>query len=291
MDVIEPPKDVPLLVQRLAEKLTNHWNEFLSKHDPLQKPQLYKKLGLGGFLSVVLIAAVSSVKEYRKLAVDVSAGGLVSSIRRGWSVLSRELSRRGASVDTFVAAALITADPRYHIATVVKWTRRLVLLGLMSPLRVFAEVRSLLFHGRRIMDDHTLVGTVRDYAPLFWNAALEIAYYCRMGFHGPANILLEFLRADGDRPRNITLCGRKVVAWSVTVNRDKLRRMAEVTGTAETEVALAAAAGALCREPSVDGAFVTARHLRRDHFFLTGVKSFISLCICVKCGFQTTDRT
>lgn len=159
-----------------------------------------------------------------------------------WNTFKHETSKRQATVGNFFNAILITVDPRNVTLTILKtiWFFS-VTLTMKLPVLIYYEIAAL--YSCLILKysayPHTFIGNIYSYVPLFYYANKELGYYLKILFQAPLTILQEIF-FKSETFQTVTLCGRKVVAWSDAIKTEHIRAIARKTNTTETEVALAA---------------------------------------------------
>ncbi|KAL0832646.1 hypothetical protein ABMA28_000838 [Loxostege sticticalis] len=246
------PSAIPELWEKVNENLSNAWNEFVSEYDPVESPRALKSLpGAFHVAGLVLISGVSVLRELakkrssdRRTSVPpVTATTLIAAVQR-------ECKRRNLTIPKILISPLVTADPR-------KWPRRVLTTALTTtktviklPLRLKDELVALY--------ELRSTGQVKQFNTMTWKYA-EIAQLCARAvneawrglvetYRAPAKLWEDTVRADDGKRhilQTVSLCGRKVIAWSRPVPRAGIERAARALGVSATDIALYAATDGL----------------------------------------------
>ncbi|KAM3967347.1 uncharacterized protein ACR2FA_011692 [Aphomia sociella] len=273
------PSAIPELWGKINENLSNTWNEFVSEYDPVESPRALKSMpGAFHVAGLILISGVSALRELRKKrqndsrsASPVTATTLLATIRQ-------ECNRRNLTIPKIIISPLVTADPR-------KWFSRIFNTALTTsrevirlPLRVKDELLALneLRCTGQVNQAHTLTWKYGELAQLCVRASNEAWRGLVETYRAPGKLWEDTIGADDGRRhmlQTISLCGRKVAAWSRPVSRAAIERVARALGVSSTDVALYATTDALraffeqtqCEMPEV--ILTTARAASEDFLF------------------------
>ncbi|XP_059056672.1 uncharacterized protein LOC131850467 [Achroia grisella] len=276
-NLLPNPSAIPALWGKLNENLSNTWNEFVSEYDPVESPRALKTLpGAFHVAGLVLISSVSALREMRKKRLNDSrppftATTLLATIRQ-------ECIRRNLTVPKVIISPLVTADPR-------KWLNRIFNTALSTtgkvirlPVRIKDELVALneLRSTGQVSQAHTLTWKYGELAQLCVRATHEAWRGLIETYRAPANLWEETVGADDGRRhmlQTISLCGRKVAAWSRPVSRTGIERAARALGVSPTDVALYATTDALraffeqAQSDPPDVILTTARAASEDFLF------------------------
>ncbi|KAI4456621.1 o-acyltransferase (wsd1-like) family protein [Holotrichia oblita] len=276
-NVLMMPQYIPALKDRLTQDLTNSWNEFISNNDPLEKPELFKRsANFFEFLAISFIVSVSGFKEWRKGLKSIKPG-IFSKVEYLVVTLKRERKKRQINFNNFIKSIFVSCDPRFVIAMLIKNWYRWSLFTLTIPHKIYIELKAIqtCITLKYCAYPNTIVGFLYSYVPLTFKALQELFNYCRVIFNTP-RALWEELSRNTEKIETVTLCGRKVVAWSEPVKIGSIRKIADNTATSATEIILATASEALSRfvvhtnnvQPKEIP--ITARNINSNYFLLTG---------------------
>lgn len=302
--VFKTPEKVPYLKERLAEDFSNKWNEFIANYDPLERPEIFKNgPGLYQYLAILTITIASVIKECRK-SFPVIRNDPFSRLKYVYTTFRKEAKKRQVSFSKFFKSIFITTDPRNVITMAVRccWYFS-VSFVVKTPILFYHEVMALYtcVMLRYCVYPNTFVGIVYNYVPLFYYAGKEIAYCFTMLFHAPRTILQEIF-FESETIQTVTLCGRKVVAWSQPVKTEFVRAVARQTGVSQTEVTLAAISVAISkylnqanREEMPEKLPITAINFSSNYVFSSGVNvkpsDSVSGLLCVTLPIPESEKS
>ncbi|KAJ8733425.1 hypothetical protein PYW08_001723 [Mythimna loreyi] len=246
------PSAIPELWGKLNENLSNAWNEFVSEYDPVESPRALKTLpGAFHVAGLVLIATVSALRELNKKSNgrDTTSEAPVTALTL-LAAIQRECNRRKLTIPKIILSPLITADPRKWpgMAFGAAWSsfRQFVRLPfqIRNELVALSELRAC-GHARQ---PDTLTWKYAELAQLCvaavseaWRGALEV-------YRAPARLWTDTIGVDDGHKhllQTVSLCGRKVTAWSRPVPRAGVERAARALDVSSTDIALYAATEAL----------------------------------------------
>lgn len=287
------PTYIPALKDRLTQDFTNSWNEFISNNDPLEKPELFKRnAGVFESLAISFIVLVSTFKEWRKGLKSVKPD-LRSKVKYLFLTFKRECTKRQLDAVTFIKSIFVTCNPKNIINLIIanfyQWSK----FVFMIPYKIYREAKAIqtCITLSYCAYPNTIVGFLYSYVPLTFKAFQEVLCYCSVIFNTPKCVWEELSR-NSERIETVTLCGRKVVAWSEPVNIETIRKIAKYTSTTDTEIILATASEALSRfavhtnnvQPKEIP--ITARNINSNYFLLTGsnvkASDAIGGMLCIK---------
>ncbi|XP_075971509.1 uncharacterized protein LOC142973562 [Anticarsia gemmatalis] len=242
------PSAIPELWGKLNENLSNAWNEFVSEYDPVESPRALKTLpGAFHVAGLVLISAVSALRELNKRSNGRESTSEVSVTAFSFlTAVQRECKRRNLTLPKIALSPLVTADPR-------KWPG-LMFGAAFSSLKLFVKLPIRARNELIALNELRTYGHARHPDTLTWKYA-ELGQLCVAALNEVAGGLIETYRAparlwtetvgadDGKRHllQTVSLCGRKVTAWSRPVSRAGIERAARALAVSSTDIALYAA--------------------------------------------------
>ncbi|CAB3236836.1 unnamed protein product [Arctia plantaginis] len=246
------PSALPELWGKLNESLSNTWNEFVSEYDPVENPRALKTLpGSFHIAGLVLICTVSALRELNKKSNGKNGTTEASVTAFSFiTALQRECNRRHLTLTKIILSPLVTGDPR-------KWPG-LVFGATISSFRLFFKMPIHIRNELIAIKELRTNGQVRNLDTLTWRYA-ELGQLCVAALDEAARGLIEVYRAparlwtetvgadDGKRHllQTVSLCGRKVAAWSRPVERAGIERAARALAVSSTDIALYAATEAV----------------------------------------------
>ncbi|XP_026469404.1 uncharacterized protein LOC113373308 [Ctenocephalides felis] len=305
LEIFENPVAAPELVRRINLTFDELWKKFRSKYDPLEWSNR-QSIGVFGLMAVVLIV-FGTVWKNLTTKDNLARNNLVS---KSWfikSSLQKEFARRDIKFTSIFSAVFTSINPINLTKFYIKFWIQFIISMCKFPVRVvqeFLAVASILKNGFCAYTN-TWSYTLWEYTPLVFGSIRELGYIFSVIYNAPIKILGELLPRRSREPfhtlQTVSLCGRKVVAWSHFVKTDVITAIALRTGVNNTEVMLSAACGALgdfFREndvpvPGQVGA--TIRHVAQD-FLLTpfspnreGHRDRIGGVVCVSLPMKFTE--
>ncbi|KAK9883267.1 hypothetical protein WA026_001451 [Henosepilachna vigintioctopunctata] len=239
VNVFRKPKFIPLLQEHLADDLSNHWNEFLSNYDPLERIELLKKyLTFPQFLAVAIITFIAIIKEFRR-GLKVIKTDFFSRYKFLTCVIHRETRKRDITISNLLRSVVVSFDPRNILRDYLKIMWSLFYLVISLPNMLFSELSALylcIFQGY-CSYPNTFVGIFYTYIPLIYNALKEIVYILKTFFYAPKNIFSQIL-CQKEYLQTVTLSGRKCVAWSEPIKTKNLKDISNALKVHELEILL-----------------------------------------------------
>uniref|UniRef100_A0A1L8DA55 Putative conserved plasma membrane protein n=1 Tax=Nyssomyia neivai TaxID=330878 RepID=A0A1L8DA55_9DIPT len=249
-NLIATPTSILELYSRITVAITNRWNEFIYRHDPLESPDGFKARvrELPQLLSLLLIAGVCVLSDFWR-GYHAIREHPSEKLKFFMSLVRREVRRRNLSWDIVGDCVLDAVDP-------IAITRRTVrgffwLVGqaiVIIPFAIIREcmaIRCCLFLGH-CGYPNTIIGFLFEFIPLVFAAMLETIEALWLIVIGP-KCLLECLTGHGGAHgiQAATICGRKVIAWSEIVERQQIKECAKRCGASESEITLTMLAAAI----------------------------------------------
>ncbi|XP_059618178.1 uncharacterized protein LOC132262782 [Phlebotomus argentipes] len=251
-NLVAPPDSILELYSRVRVAITNRWNEFIYRHDPLESPDGLKKQvkELPHLMSLILIAGVCVLSDFWRGYHAIRAHPS-EKFRYFMSLVRREVRRRNLSWEIVADCVLDAVDP-------VAITRRVVkgffwLIGkaiVIIPLAVVREcmaIRCCLFLGH-CGYPNTIIGFFFEFIPLVWAALWEIFEALRLIVIAPMCLyesLIAGSRGNRHGIQTATICGRKVISWSDSVDKKEIKGAAKRAGATEAEISLTMLAAAI----------------------------------------------
>lgn len=246
------PSAIPELWGKFNENLSNAWNEFVSEYDPVESPRALKTLpGAFHVVGLMFISAVSALRELGKKIDDQSTTSEASVTTFNFiTAVQRECNRRNLTLPKVFFSPLVTADPR-------KWPG-LMFGATITSLRTFIKLPLRLRNELIALNELRIRGHTRYPDTLTWKYT-ELAQLCLAALGEATRGLIEIYRAparlwtetigtdDGKRHllQTLSLCGRKVAAWSQPVPRAGIERAARALAVSSTDITLYAATEAV----------------------------------------------
>lgn len=245
----------------------------------MERPEIFKNgPGFYQFFAILLIAMVASFKECKKSFAYIKEDTF-SRLKYLWNTFKHETRKRQVTVANFFKAIMITVDPRNVTLSFLKTIWFLTITTVLKlPVLLYYEMAALyscLFLTYCVYP-HTFIGNIYNYAPLTYYASKELLYYLKILFQAPLTIMQEIF-FKSETFQTVTLCGRKVVAWSEPIPTEHIRQIANKANTTETEVVLAATSAGISqylihvvKEAIPDSLPITAINVNSNFLFASG---------------------
>lgn len=278
IDVLKNPTAIAALKEKVAEEVSNSWNEFLSTYEPLERPELLKDTPtLTQFLAISFITLISIIKECRR-GFRIIKPDVFSKFRYLVLTFCKETGKRHVSLANLFWSILASLSPKnvLFVSFQMFWFF-FVSIPIRLPLMLYAESVALYscVALKYCPYAHTIVGISYYYMPLIYNSLFEVVDMLKILFLAPRTIIQEILLQE-ESLQTITLCGRKAVAWSDPVKTELIKSTAKKLGVSEIEVSLSACAMCISKyfaqtnETIPTVLPVTMRNISSQYLFATG---------------------
>jgi hypothetical protein len=240
---------IPRLYSNFRCVIISRWTQLAAAYDPAQNPEILKAPpGIRICAGLILITGVSIIKELLVLArrTDVSLYRKTLSIT---STIAAEVSKRQRTAQHVWRGILTTLKPRQLIVSCVSESWRVsYILAVRLPVFVVSEIRS--FVSRR--NDCDISENRSETAFSQWSLVLaaikELFHICTIVYTAPRILVQELItshRGAMHQLQTVSLCGRKVVAWSDPIPLEMIRKISLNMGATSTEILLSSVSGAL----------------------------------------------
>ncbi|KAL1497874.1 hypothetical protein ABEB36_008760 [Hypothenemus hampei] len=278
VDVLKKPVALTTLKEKLTDEITNFWNEFISKHEPLEKPELLKDTPkISQYIAVTLITIISIIKECRR-GFRVIKPDIFSKCRYFILTYCNETKKRQVSWPNLFRSITKSLSPtNLTYAFLQNCWFCFVAIPIRLPIIIYNE--SVALYSCITMNycpyPHTAVGLFYYYIPLLYSSLLEVLDMVKIIFLAPRATIQDILLQE-ESLQTITLCGRKVLSWSDPVKIDLIRDTARKLGASETEVTLSACAMCISKyfvqiNDNVPQELpITMRNINSQYLFATG---------------------
>lgn len=278
MEVLKKPVAITTLKDKLADEISNFWNEFIGTYEPLERPELLKDTPtLSQFIAITVITFISIIKECRK-GFRVIKPDIFSKCRYFILTCINETNKRQVSFANFLWSVLKSISPFnvLHVGLLNVWFL-FVAIPIRLPIIFYGESAALYscFTLNYCPYPHTFVGILYYYIPLIYSSLLEVLDIFKIIFLAPRTIIQDILLQE-EPFQTVTLCGRKAVAWSDPVKIELIRKTAMKLGVSETEVSLSACAMTIAKyfaqinDTVPQDLPVTIRNINSQYIFATG---------------------
>ncbi|XP_059486257.1 uncharacterized protein LOC132202931 isoform X2 [Neocloeon triangulifer] len=222
--LVPRPHAIPTLIDTATTAASNAWHSLREEKDPAVKNKALHRPLLDTLAAVLVFVAVDAcdvvlkTEPWHKLHLP---SVWINSLRV-------QADRRKLTLRRFAG---LTAKACYPVPLLAFGVRALSLgihMALQTPLFLLRTAR-----------DEKTRALLRD-------AVNEVIFWLRVSFDGPRIVLEEFFTGTlSPPPVHLSLCGRRVVAWSEPVSVKLVERIAEASESTPAEVLLAAASSAV----------------------------------------------
>ena len=243
--LVPTPVAIPKLHSLIRGFIENRWSHLVDTYDPVENPQILESPpGIQTCASLVFITAVSIFKKLLALAnqADISLYRKILSISP--TILS-EIRKRHCTPHVLWTCVISSLSPKQLLLSCISvcwWMSHTLTVAL--PLFVLHEIRSLV----SMTVNHDLSERPTSYLSLVLAAFKEAVCLCTIIYTAPRMLVQELVtshRGTTHHLQTVSLCGRKVVAWSDPIPLDTIRKISSSIGTSTTAVLISSVSGAL----------------------------------------------
>lgn len=252
LNLIKVPIFIPKLASRSKVAITNRWNEFIYRYDPLESADGDKKNinSIFQLLSVLLIINVTVGSDFYK-GYNATKNTISIKWRFFKNLVQREVKRRNLTWNIVWKSICNSFDPLTIFKTIlffIWWI--LISFILMWPYILYREleaIRCCLFLGHAGYPS-SLIGFIFEYTPLIYGAVKEIFSIAGIVIRAPRLVYEELFENRNNEKhflQTVSLCGRKVVSWSENLSKDEIKEFGKKYGCNETELLISSISTAL----------------------------------------------
>lgn len=247
--IFPTPVAIPKLYSLICGLTKNRWSQLVAMYDPVENPQILESTpGIQICTILVLITGVSIFKALLGLAnkTDVSFYRKILSIS---PTILTEMRKRHCTPHVLCTSVINSLSPRQLLLsslTVCWWMSSIFTVTL--PVFVMDEIRS--FVSMRVNHGLSEPTTERpfSYLSLVLAAVKEAFFLCTIIYTAPRMLVQELVtshRGTMHHLQTVSLCGRKVVAWSDPIPLDTIRKISSSVGASTTAVLISSVSGAV----------------------------------------------
>jgi hypothetical protein len=247
--LIPTPVAIPKLHSIIRSFIINRWTQIVAMYDPVENPQVLKSPpGIKICTTLILITGVSILKELLVLAkkTDMSLYRKILNIN---STILTEVEKRQCT-PRFLSTGIINSfSPKQLLLSCFSafWCA-VYICAVTVPIFVITEVWALVSRKTNYGFYETIAESSCNYWSLVLAAIKEASYIWTIIYTAP-RILIQELVISHHGPKHqlqtVSLCGRKVVAWSDPIPLDIIRKISSSVGASATEILISAISGAL----------------------------------------------
>ncbi|PNF33020.1 hypothetical protein B7P43_G16381 [Cryptotermes secundus] len=265
------PVAIPRLYSSIRGFISKRWTQLAAAYDPAENPEILKSPpGIQICVILILITAVSITKELLALArrTDVS---LYRKILRIRSTVVTEAGKRQCTPQQLCKGIINSLSPKQLILSCVSGSWQVsYILTVTLPVFVMSEIRFLVSRKRNYGISECIPETAFSQWGLVLAAIKELFCICAIVYTAPRMLVQELItshRGAMHQLQTVSLCGRKVVAWSDPVPLEVIRKISLNVSASTTEILLSSVSGALreyflqFRLPVPESVLTTARYM------------------------------
>jgi hypothetical protein len=248
-DLFPAPVAIPRLYGNIRGFIANSWTKFAAEYDPAENPELLKSPpGIRTCTSLALITGVCILKELLALAqrTDMSLPRKILSIK---STIAAEARKHQCTAQLLCSGIVTLLNPKYLVLTTVRGSWRVSYnIAVTLPGFVVSEIRSLVSRKKGCGISGSISETAFSHWSLVLEAIKELFSICGIVYTAPRMLVQELItshRGPMHQLQTVSLCGRKVVAWSDPIPLEMVRKISLNVGASTTEILLSSISGAL----------------------------------------------
>lgn len=239
------PVATPKLYSIIRGSIINGWKQIVESYDPVENPAILKSPpGIQTCATIILITGVSILKELLVLAknTDMPFYRKILNIN---STIITEVQKRQCNPQFLSAGIINSLSPKQLF---LSWLSAFCCIGYICavtvPGFVITEVWAVLSRKTNYNFSESSLN--------YWSlglAAIKEAFCIWTIIYTAPRILIQELLISHHGPKHqlqtVSLCGRKVVAWSEPIPLDTIRKIGSSVGASTTEILISAISGAL----------------------------------------------
>lgn len=247
--LFETPVAIPKLYSLIRGFIKNRWSQLVATYDPVENPQILEsQQGIQMCIILVFIIGVSIFKELLGLANQTDMSFYTKILSICPTVLT-EIRKRRFTPHVLYSCVMNSLSPKQLLLSCLSvccWTS--YVFAVTVPVFVIDEMRS--FVSMKVSRGLSECTTERSfsYLSLVLAAIKEALCLCIIIYTAPRMLLRELVtshRGTMHHLQTVSLCGRKVVAWSDPIPLDTISKISSSLGTSTTLVLLSSVSGAL----------------------------------------------
>ncbi|XP_021938483.1 uncharacterized protein LOC110839019 isoform X2 [Zootermopsis nevadensis] len=243
------PVAIPRLYNIVRDLITHRWTQIVATYDPAQNPQILKSPpGIQTCTILIFITAVSIFKELLFLAkkTDMSLYRKILNIN---STILTEVEKRQCT-PKFLSVGIINSlrPKQLFFSWLSVFWRTGYICAVTVPLFAITEFWALVSRKTNYSFSETTAESSFNYWSLFLASIKEAVCIMTIIYTAPRMLIQELIishHGPKHQLQTVSLCGRKVVAWSDPISLDIIRKISSSVGASTTEILVSAISGAL----------------------------------------------
>lgn len=241
LDIVPKPTHIPRLFENVGSSVINRWNEFTYCFDPSIRPLDERRPdNVLQLLSTFVFIAVGVAQKFYR-GFNAIQDNILVRTRYFQALIKEESSKRDLTWDV-VCDVL---SPINAIRDLLRFWCWLALTFILSfPFKVALEFETLL---KLVLTDkpptsRTFIRSICEFIPMSIGAIQEAILIIRQVYTAPMLVIQGLFEQNTycnlHSFQKISLCGRKVVAWSEPVDVSLLKTLAERNNLSDSELVL-----------------------------------------------------
>lgn len=247
--LLPAPVAIPKLYGIIRGLITNRWTQIVATYDPVENPQILKSPpGIQVCTAVIFITGVSIFKKLLTLVrkTDMSLYRKILNIIL--SILT-EVEKRQCTPQFLSTGIINSLRPKQlFLSWFSAFWYTVYVCTVTMPVFVITEIRALVLRKTNYGFPETIAESSSNYRSLVLAAIKEAFCIWTIIYTAPRMLIQEFLvshHGPKHQLQTVSLCGRKVVAWSDPIPLGIVHKISSSVGASTTEILISATSGAL----------------------------------------------
>ncbi|XP_069685750.1 uncharacterized protein [Periplaneta americana] len=247
-ELFPTPVAIPKLYNSIRDVISNGWNQLVSLYDPVENPEILKSSpGIQVCAAVTFITGVSILKELWSLTrKDMSVFKKIININ---PTITTEVERRQCTPQFISSSILNSLSPKQLIVCgfsffwCISYT-----CTITVPHIIVCEVRALVLRDKNFGYSKSITEMTFNYCAMIIAAIKEFFNLANIVYTAPRMLIEELVVSHRDpmhQLQTVSLCGRKVVAWTDPIPLDTIRKIGTSIGASTSEIVISAVSGAM----------------------------------------------
>lgn len=243
------PVAIPKLYNHIRSLIANRWSQLVATYDPVENPQILQSPpGIIACSILVLITLVSTFQKLLTLANQTNIS-LYTKILSVSPTVVTEIRKSRCSPHVLCTSVINSLSPKQLLLSCLSacWCAS-YMFTVTLPVFVIGEIRSFVSTGVNRELSGTTTERSFSYLSLVLAAFKEAFCLCAITYTAPRMLVQELVtshRGTMHHLQTVSLCGRKVVAWSHPIPLDTIRKISSSVGASPTAVLISSVSGAL----------------------------------------------
>lgn len=247
--LLATPVAIPKLYCLIRGFIKNRWSQLVATYDPVETPQILESQpGIQMCTILVFIIGVSIFKELLGLANETEMSLFTKVLSISPTVLT-EIRKRQLTPHLLCTCVMNSLSPKQLLLSCLSvWWWMCYIFTVTVPVFVIDEMRYFVsVTVNRVLSECTTERSC-SYLSLLLAAVKEAVCLCTVIYTAPRMLLQELVTSHCGAMHHlqtVSLCGRKVVAWSDPIPLDTISKISSSVGASTTAVLVSSVSGAL----------------------------------------------